>query len=399
MSEKLEVLSILPAYSAGLISVLTPCVYPLIPITLSVVGLTGASSLGARIRNALAYVLGIVITYTTLGIIAAKTGALFGSALSSRPVLIGFGIMYWVLALVTLDLFELRIFSKLQQKAGNIGGKGVFGALLMGLVSGFVAAPCIGPALVAILSYAASSQNIVYGATLLATYALGFGTPFLFLAIFAGAATRLPRSGNWLLWIKFTMATLLFGAGLAFASPALTLPMVSLTAIGVSLALGLIMALKAGLRPIAALLIGSAAALAFTQHAGTILHSGVAQSKVALNWNTSIDAALAAAKDNNQIIMVDFFAEWCAACKEFEHITFPAAEVGAALSKINLVRIDMTFEGAEIDALTERFSILGLPWITFLAPDGSEIKGHEITGFLKPADFLAHLGTVPGMPQ
>jgi thiol:disulfide interchange protein DsbD len=396
MADEIGALSILPAYTAGLISVLTPCVYPLIPITLSVVGLTGADSLGSRIRNALAYILGIVATYTILGIVAAKTGALFGSALASRPVLIGFGLMYWLLGLLTLDLFQIPLFHKLQQKAGTLSAKGVFGALVMGLVSGFVAAPCIGPALVAILSYAASSQNLLYGGTLLATYALGFGTPFLFLAIFAGAASRLPRSGNWLLWIKFVMAVLLFGAGLAFAAPALNLPVLSIALISAIFGLGLLLAFTVKLRPIAAILVGVASALVYTQHPNAIFNSSTQNVESALKWNNSIDTAIQAAKQNNQIIMVDFFAEWCAACKEFEHITFPSPGVSKALSKMNLVRIDMTFEGAEIDVLTERFKILGLPWITFLAPDGSEFAGHEITGFLKPEDFLAHLQKVPG---
>lgn len=396
MSEQVQVLSILPAFTAGLLSVLTPCVYPLIPITLSVVGLTATASLTSRIFNALAYILGIVITYTTLGIIAAKTGSLFGSVLSSKPVLIGFGLLYWILALTTLDIFQIGLFSKLQQKAGNIGGKGVIGALSMGLVSGFVAAPCIGPALVAILSYAASSQNLFYGGTLLATYAFGFGTPFLFLAIFAGTASQLPRSGNWLLWIKFIIAALLFAAGLAFASPALNIPRMSLPLVIGALIAGLLMAIKSNLRPFSALLIGISAALIFTQHASTILRSKSHTEASVLKWHNSVESALAEAKQNNRIIMIDFFAEWCAACKEFEHITFPDQKVTQLLSKLNLVRIDMTFEGAEIDNLTERFSIIGLPWITFLTPDGTEIPGQAITGFLKPDEFIAHLGKVPG---
>lgn len=193
---------LLLVFLGGVGASLTPCVYPLIPITISLFGAQEARSRVHAFGLSSVYVAGIVVTYTVLGLVAASVGKGIGQAMSNPWVLVVIAAVMIAMGLSSLGLFELTLPPSLQAKLSGAGGKGVIGALVMGLVAGLVATPCVGPILVTILVYVAQSQNLALGALLLATFALGMGMLFLGIGTFAGLLSRLPRSGPWMVGIK-----------------------------------------------------------------------------------------------------------------------------------------------------------------------------------------------------
>ena len=193
---------LLLVFAAGVGASLTPCVYPLIPITISVFGARDADSRLQAFGLSSVYVLGIVLTYTVLGLVAGLAGKGIGEAMKNPLVLAGIAALMIAMGLSSFGLFELQLPSSLQNKLSAQGGKGIVGALVMGLVAGLVATPCVGPILVAILVFVAQTQDMVLGAVMLATFALGMGMLFLVLGTFANLINKLPRSGTWMVGVK-----------------------------------------------------------------------------------------------------------------------------------------------------------------------------------------------------
>ncbi|MBX7145659.1 MAG: thioredoxin family protein [Oligoflexia bacterium] len=380
-------------FIAGIGTSLTPCVYPLIPITLSIFGAAGETSRLKSFGLSATYVLGIALTYTILGLFSALSGSVFGSLLGNPWVVTILGALLLTLTCSTLDLFGPSFLGGLQNKASSIGGKGFRGAFLMGTVSALVAAPCVGPVLILILGIAATSGQALWGAILLFVYALGFGVLFMLLGAFPGLLKRLPRSGNWLLVVKFIIALALLLAFLfvtqrytfALLPEALrsgTLAFCTLSIIGLAILLTIRMT---GMRRLQIV-----AATCFALAIFPWLSLSNSSSSRDEHWLSGVDATLAEAKARGTIAMVDFYADWCAACKELDAITFPDPSVRQELANLALGRVDFTEPD---DTLSERYSIVGLPCILFLRADGSEIEGSRITGFLTPSDFIAHLKT------
>jgi len=379
-------------FAGGFLTSLTPCVYPLIPVTLSIFGASEARSRGQAFLLALTYVLGIAVTYTGLGMLSARAGVIFGGFLGNPVVVLLLVSFLAVLSLGTLDLIPLGALGRVQAVASRIGGRGHFGAFLMGLVSGVVAAPCVGPALVLVLGVAASSQNVLWGALLLFTYALGFGVLFLVLGTFSDLLRLLPRSGNWLYLVKVAMATALLLVALFLVQPFLPDLRGVLGRVGpyVVLAAGALFAVLSLRQSHGALRLVSSLLLALGLFL-TFLVPPSATEPMARPWASSLAATLSAAAQGGQIAMVDLYADWCAACKELDAVTFRDAGVNSALQRFALGRVDFTLESPEQDAIVKRYAVAGLPCILFLNADGSEIPNSRILGFLPPAEFLAHL--------
>lgn len=389
---------LLSVFGAGIGTSLTPCVYPLIPITLA---LFGATAEAGRLRSFLlsvTYVLGIAATYTALGIFSAKTGAIFGSLLGHPVIVIALVVFLLLLTLYSLDLVSIGGVAQLQRVASAIGGKGYRGAFLMGSVSGLVAAPCAGPWLVVVLGIAAASKSTVWGAVLLFTYALGMGLLFIALGTFPALIGRIPRSGNWLLGVKLVMASALLCVALVLVGPFLSAELRGEFLANIPLVAGVLGALALGLgwfgfqRKSGALRFGAALLLAWTVN-GAILHPSSEAgggNSAAIRWLPSLEAALETARTEKKIALVDLFAEWCGACKELETVTFPATAVQSELRHFVIARVDFTLDSPANGALAERYKVVGLPCILFLDENGDEIPNSRITGFLSPAEFAAH---------
>ncbi|MBI4598180.1 MAG: sulfite exporter TauE/SafE family protein, partial [Candidatus Omnitrophica bacterium] len=201
------------AFLGGLALNLTPCVYPLIPITISFFAGQAQQRVARTALLAVCYVLGLAITYSTLGLVASLTGGMLGATLQQPWVPVFVAMVMVALGLSLCGLFEFRIPAALTSRLG-VARTGAVGALIMGLTVGIIAAPCIGPFVLGMLLYVGQLGRPVVGFWLFFALALGLGLPYLFLGIFAGQLHRLPRSGAWLTWVKQALGCVLFGVAL-----------------------------------------------------------------------------------------------------------------------------------------------------------------------------------------
>lgn len=389
------------AYIFGVLSSLTPCVYPLIPVTLAVCGAKEHCDRLRRMAVVSSYVGGIALTYTLLGVISAQSGSLFGSLLANRWATLALVAFLIFLAFYVLDLFNIPAFSRAQTWASRIGGGGARGAFLMGTVSGVVAAPCIGPVLIVILGVAASSSSAWRGGALLFSYSLGLGTIFIILGIFSSLLHHLPKSGVWLRGVKFLIASALFGVAVYFIETTFAVPwknssifsyrfsLLGIAVFGTLLARGAYVSELNALKPLLACLVGFSG-----YHFLSSSHQQLKVVKTDTVWLSKIADGVAQGRKNKMPIMVDLFAEWCAACKELDLLTFPDDSVQKELSRFVKVRVDFTNADDYSNEIASRFSVVGLPCILFLNSDGEEIPGTRISGFLEPLPFLAHLRDV-----
>lgn len=408
----------LAVFLAGLLTSFTPCIFPMIPITLAV--LSKDAHLRTRRQSflrSLAYVLGIAITYSILGLLAASTGALFGSAMSSPWVLGSICAVFLAMSLSLFGFYDLEAPRWLQDRMHRRGQvPGPLGAFLTGMVSGVVASPCVGPILVGILAYVAQTQDLLLGFGLLFTFALGMGQIFLLLGAFTSLTKKLPRSGPWLHLTKQISGLLMLGVFYYFLS--LLLP---LRWFDGALALGLILLgslggafLKElpahGVRGIlarlqkgfgwSAIIFGSIllaiAIFDLRPRLSTTSLSGMPgvenSTAMSLAWQPLTDQTLKTALEEKKPVLIDFFAEWCAACHELDKITFVDARVAELLKKnFVLLRFDATKDSAELTRFRQRYGILGLPWVVFIDQNGKERKDLTLTEFEEPVHFSARL--------
>lgn len=458
-------------FLGGLLTALTPCVYPLIPITVGVFGARQADSRGRAFVLTTAYVVGMGAVFSALGVLAALSGKAFGSALSSPWVVTGLAVFMVVLASSMFGAFELALPPGLAVKLNNVGGGGLVGALLMGSVAGFLAAPCTGPVLTGVLAWVSKTQDPVLGAALLFVYALGIGVPFFLIGVFT---VRLPKGGEWMDWVKsvFGVALLALAAsylrdafpavrealaeaaravgstgGIALAA-VLAFAGVMLGAIHKSFgapgewplkALGVTALVVAFLVRVSA---GAAGPLPtvdpqLAQQRATLeariatldvqlgaeldqsrknaIAAELAEARAALAglgvvredfaWGLvfhgeaekspdSFFAALDKARASCRPVMIDFFADWCAACKELDQHTYVAKDVVSESQRFVTIKVDGTADSDVTDKLYEKFGVRGLPTVAFLSPTGEVLEKPRVTGFLPPEQFVQEMRKV-----
>lgn len=361
------------AFGQGVLVDLTPCVYPLIPITVSVFGAKGVSR-GRALLLATAYVLGMATLYTTLGIIVALSGGQFGAWLGDPVVVMPLVAVLLALAASMFGAFDLQLPASVQTRLNTVGGTGPVGAFLMGLVSGFISAPCTGPVLLSLLAFiakaSAQGESLAFGASLLFTYALGMGT--LFFAVALGAS--LFRPGQWMEYVKSVFGISLIVMSLWFLaplSPALRRFMVDpswglwlglgLTAVGIALGaihLSYYGELREKLRKTAAIVV---TVLGLQVMINNVLYVPTG------SWRTvetvaDLEEALRAAEDRHLPVVLDFGATWCAPCLEMEKLTFHNEAIEPVLeSRFELIKVDVTQETPEKNAIKKAFASETLP--------------------------------------
>ncbi len=376
----------------GLALNLTPCVYPMISVTVAFFGgRTAAES--TRLGHALLYVLGICLTFSLLGVAAALTGSLFGAAMQQPAVLWGIALLMVALALSNFGLYQLRMPAALMQAAGR-GGEGAFGAFFMGLTMGVVGAPCIGPIVAALLLYVGAQQSATLGFALFFTLGLGLGLPYLALAAVAGRLRRLPRGGAWLIWVERLFGFVLLGIALHFVTPLLPAVAVQglwtalLVVAGIVLGfLGAVEGEPVGYRwfrrtaGVGAIVVGLAGLTAREPESG-------------LAWAPFSEQALAQATDGGQPVLIDFQAAWCLPCREMERTTFRDPDVVHAARHFATLKADVTEQDAAAEALMTRWQVPGVPTYVLLGPDGRERR--RFIGFVPADEFAAGLRDAAG---
>jgi len=384
----------LASFGFGFLTSLTPCVYPMIPITLAIFGARGE---GVTRRRALllatAYVVGMGTTYAVLGVtFALVSGATnFGTQLGQPAVVIPLVALFVALAASMFGAFELNLPSGLQARLNQIGGKGFAGAFAMGLVGGLIAAPCTGPFLAGLLTYVATTGSVVGGGSLLFVYALGMGVLFWVLA---AAALSLPKSGAWMESVKSIAGILLLFAALyylrpivrdlrMFASPELWF---LLAAIGVVVAGLLLGAVKLSFHGPWSHRIRKGAGVALIVAGAYGACDWKLTPKQRLPWVHDETAAFARAEAEGKGVMVDFGAAWCTPCDELE-LTFGDDEVYGAITKSFVpLKLDVTELTDANYELRGRYGAKTLPSVIFLDPKGRVLG--RANKFLEPAEMM-----------
>ncbi len=404
----------LAVFLSGILLSFTPCVFPMIPITLSVIGARGEKSPLKGFMLSLVYVFGMALTYAVLGLVAASTGALFGSLFQSPVFVFSMVTIFVVLALGMFGLYELQIPSSIAVRLQGVGGGGGFvGIFLMGIVAGLVASPCVGPVLVGLLVYIAQTGNGLLGFTLLFTLAFGIGVIFLALGTFSGLLTAMPGAGTWMEAVKQFFGYMLLGVALYYARPflpdeAFWCGTGALMFLMASTLFGLFDPLPEHahathrIRKAVGVLVGATGVLFFLAPlAGLFLTFPVAAGSgetgsagASIVWIDDYDAGYEMARSNGMPMMIDFTAEWCAACKELEHYTYTAPAVVKEAERFVSIQVDCTRSTPNVDRLKEKYSVYGLPTIIWIDSNGEVMEDLTVTGFVEAEPYAAIMRAV-----
>jgi thiol:disulfide interchange protein DsbD len=398
------------AFLGGLGTCATPCVYPMIAITVSVFGAKQAKSRRQAVMLSLSFVMGIAVLFTTLLVGAALTGSLFGAALQKWWVNAGIALVMAAMAAAMFGAFELTLPESVMQRLSTVGGVGYGGAFALGLVSSLIAAPCTGPVLTSVLIWIGKTQSVGLGALVGLMYSLGLGLPFFLVGAFAVA---LPKGGSWMVGVKSFFGIVMLVVALNFlryAIPAMaevarhdTKFMVACgVAVAIGIALGAVhldwsdggigVKIRKAVGVVAAVAGGFLLWVAFEKPpemtempVATNDAAPGAPVKKLLTWEHNEEVAKALAAKEKRPLMIDFTAEWCGACKELAKHTFADPRVMEKAGHFVAVKIDAT-EDEQLEAVKKTYGVVGLPTVLIFDSDGKERK--RFTEFVPPDRFL-----------
>ncbi len=391
--------SLLFIFLWGLALNLTPCVYPLIPITTSYFAGQSTDSTTKVFSLALVYVLGMALMYSVLGMLAATSGALFGATLQSPVVLIFVALVMIALALSMFGVYEIRVPMALSNFAGG-SRSGYFGALFMGLTMGIVAAPCIGPVVLGLLTYVAKIADPVLGFWMFFVLALGLGVPYLILGTFSGLLNKLPRSGTWMVWVKKVFGVIMLAMAIYFVQPILPALLKKYLLAGFLLLGGIYIGFIEASQ-VRAKNFSWVKRFVFAAFAGVAVWLAWPEEQAhASFWKNYDEAILQNAQREAKPVIIDFTAEWCIACKELEKFTFPHEEVLQRAERFVFVRADLTHIGsAPVQEMIKRYDIKGMPTVIFLDAAGKEVVAQRVVGFVDGKNFAQRMDAVTALPN
>lgn len=390
----------LAAFVGGLLVSLTPCVYPMIAVTVSLFGARQSESRWHGTRLSAAFVVGIVCMFTPLGVIAGLTGSVFGSVLQNAWVLVGIAALFLVMAASLFGAFDLALPSGLVNRLNQVGGMGVKGAFGLGMVCGLIAAPCTGPVLTGILTWIAQTQSAGLGALAMSAFSLGLGVPFFAVGAFA---MQLPKSGQWMVAIKSVLGVVMTVVALYFLNTAFP-KVLSWVRPDASF-----LAAAAGVAVVGVLLgaihkdfhspewkdrVAKGLGIALTSVASFALVLGLTTPDRTLNWE---ELPLAEARDmavqEGRPLLVDFTAAWCVACKKLDKLTFAEPEVAREAGRFLAVKVDATDdEDPAVRQAMDALGVVGLPTVVLFDSAGQEAVRY--TDFVPAERFLEDIRSV-----
>ncbi|WP_421285043.1 protein-disulfide reductase DsbD [Aeromonas veronii] len=404
-------LSIVAFFALGLGLAFTPCVFPMYPILTGIIAGAGHRlSTGRAFLLSFVYVQGMAVTYTLLGLVVASAGLKFQAALQHPYVLIALSVMFVLLALSMFGLYTLQLPSSLQTRLSGLSnrqqGGSVVGVAIMGMISGLVCSPCTTAPLSGALIYVAQSGDLWLGGAALYALSLGMGLPLLLLGTSGGKL--LPKAGAWMDVIKQLFGFALLAVPILLLSRLWSDQIVTLTWLGWGLLLcgylyhhnqhqphsvaksvrGFVLLLAM----ISAVVVGKDLLQPATPAAITADASQTAPRFIRVKTLDDLKVQLAAAR--GKPVLLDLYADWCVACKEFEHKTFSDPTVRERFGQMVLLQADVTAnDDADIELLNS-LNVLGLPTLIFFDREGKELTGQRVTGFMGPIPFAKHLEMV-----
>ncbi|NTU68980.1 MAG: protein-disulfide reductase DsbD [Chlorobiaceae bacterium] len=405
----------------GLLLSFTPCVLPMVPILSSIIVGEGSASRAKSFLLAVAYCLGMALVYTSLGVAAGLAGEGLAGALQKPWVLLMFSLLLVGLALSMFDVYQLQLPTSLQNRlnksSGRFKGGRFVGVFMMGSFSALIVGPCVAAPLAGTLVYISQTKNVLIGGLALFSMATGMSVPLLLIGLSAGSL--LPKAGAWMTGVKYVFGFLLIGVAIWMATPVLPVQAV-LLAWG---SLAIIAAVFSGV--FCAMPEDAGIGTKFTRSLGILLLlMGVIELFGAASGATSPLMPLAAARSRldgalpvainrlafkrihsadeldkelratSRPVMLDFYAEWCVACKELEQSTFSDPEVLKKLAGVTLLQVDVSDNTAADRALMKRYGLFGPPGIIFFDSSGKEAEGTRIVGFVESGYLLQNLARI-----
>jgi thioredoxin:protein disulfide reductase len=414
---------LLSFFGFGLLLALTPCVFPMIPIISSVIVSQGAGLGTARaFWLSVVYVLSMAVAYTIAGVLAGLFGANLQAAFQTPWIITLFALVFVVLAMSMFDLFELQIPNVIQSRITKISGQhsGVIGVAIMGFLSALIVGPCVAAPLAGALIYIGQTGDALLGGVALFSLSIGMGLPLI--AIGTSAGKFMPRPGEWMDNVKSIFGVMLIGISIWMISRILD-ENISMMLWG---ALAIFVAINIGaLEPIRGRCIRcgrankKALGIIIFLYGMSLLLGGMSGAKNPLHpldpFLPNKDAMAAIVEDKHKtfekitsieeldailaenkgkMVMVDFYADWCSACKELEEKTFSDESVKTAMDNYVLVQVDLTTNDEAAKAISSKYGIFGPPAILFFDENGERVKSSDIVGFKEPQEFLRHLGEI-----
>ena len=376
-------LGLLLVFLGGLALNLTPCVYPLIPITIGYFGGQSEGNTRKLFMMGFLFLIGMAVTYSVIGVVTALTGSIFGALLQNPIVILGIVAIFIVLSLSMFGVYEFKLPDSWVQKAGG-AKQGYYGAFFMGLTMGIVAAPCIGPFVIGLVTYVAAKGDPYFGFLLFFVLAIGLGFPYLFLAVFSGKIKNLPRAGEWMDAVKHIFGFILVGMAIYFLLPLLpdSISDYLLPAYMAFVALWLLFIEK---------LANNVKGFRIFKIAFSVLilaisvYAFIPKERNSVAWKPYAEGVIPEQIDASGVI-IDFYADWCIPCKELDAYTFSDPKVIEGSKNFYTFKADMTKSlSDEVEALRNKYNILGVPTVLILDNKGNEVK--RITGFVNADEF------------
>ncbi|MBN1625935.1 MAG: thioredoxin fold domain-containing protein [Deltaproteobacteria bacterium] len=377
-------------FLGGLALNLSPCIYPMIPITVSYFGGKSGTMKGNTLIHGILYLTGLSVTNSLLGVFSALSGGMLGSVLQHPSALITIAFIMMILGLSFFDLWEIRIPPALNRIASrNFGG--YFGTFFMGLTIGIIAAPCIGPFILGLFTYVGQKGDPFFGFLCFFILSMGMGLPICVLALFSGAIKRLPISGDWMLWIRRLMGWVLIAMAAYMISPLVQGTVVrSAIFFVVSIAAGIHLGwLERAGKEIARFRSIKMISGVLIIILGVVFFYSAIPHKKGIKWQPYDESVLLSAGREGKPVILDFYADWCIPCKGLDKTVFGDPEVIDLSKGFIAVRIDLTREQPFQEEVLKRYSVTGVPTVIFINRNGEEERGLRVESIIEASEFLS----------